>query len=149
MMKIATLLLLLPLSSAFAQQVDVPEITLSAATVEIPTTGGTKAPKAKGIDLVDGAIVCTSHDLASFVFGEINAARHARRSLPPDIRKQAALMNGYDPGEEPKAADYGCVLVPTGTPLSIERGNFVPVVSGRMPDGRRFNGVTLTEMISR
>ncbi|WP_248322042.1 hypothetical protein [Caballeronia sp. Sq4a] len=122
-----------------------PEITIAPATVSKPSPS---APTARGIDLVDGAIVCNSYDLAEFMYGQINSARHARASLPPELRRQAALVNGYDYGAEPRLADYGCVMVPTGTKLSVEKGNFVPVVSGRLADGRTFTGVTLPQMIA-
>lgn len=124
-MKIAALLLLIPIAATAAQ------------------------PTAQGMDLVDGAIVCNSYDLAEFVYGQINSARHARRNLSPEVRKQAALVNGYDEGAEPSPIDYGCVMAPAGTPLSVQKGNLVPVVSGKLPDGRTFTGVTLPTMISR
>jgi hypothetical protein len=117
----------------------VPKVTFTPAPE--PTQ-----PIAKGMDLVDGAVVCPSYDLAGFIFGEINKARHARISLSPEIRRQAMLMNGYDLGAEPRPSDYGCVLVPAGTPLKVDSGNYVPVVSGRL-NGRRFSGVTLPNMI--
>lgn len=104
---------------------------------------------AKGMDLVDGAIVCSSYDLAAWMYGQVNVARHAVRSLSPESRRQAALIRGYDIGREPRLEDWGCVLVPTGTPLAVEPGNTVPVVSGRLADGRRFEGVTLPTMVQR
>lgn len=147
-MKIATLLFLLPLTAA-AAQADMPEITIApAAPVEQPKKPE-HTPTARGIDLVDGAIVCSSYDLAEFMYGQINTARHARRSLPPELRRQAALVNGYDNGAEPRLSDYGCVMVPTGTKLSLQKGNIVPIVSGTLPDGRKFTGVTLPPMIER
>lgn len=108
-----------------------------------------KQPIAKGMDLVDGAVVCRSYDLAAWMYGQINVARHARQSLSPELRRQAALIKGYDEGAEPRLADWGCVLVPTGTPVALETGNYVPVVSGVLPNGRRFQGVTLPTMIER
>lgn len=104
-------------------------------------------PIAKGMDLVDGAIVCSSFDLTSWIYGQVNMARHARRSLSPELRRQAELINGYDYGAEPRLADYGCVLVPSGTPLTVEPGDYVPVVSGKLPGGIRFHGVTLPTMV--
>ncbi|WP_250481906.1 hypothetical protein [Caballeronia sp. NCTM5] len=147
-MKITTLLFLLPLTAA-AAQTDMPEITIAPATVAEQPSKAERAPTARGIDLVDGAIVCSSYDLAEFMYGQINTARHARRTLPPELRRQAALVNGYDNGAEPRLADYGCAMVPSGTKLSVQKGNFVPVVSGTLPDGRKFTGVTLPQMIER
>lgn len=122
---------------------------IAALLFMIPMAAIAAQPTAQGMDLVDGAIVCSSYDLAEFLYGQINSARHARISLPPEIRRQASLVNGYDVGAEPRPSDFGCVLVPTGTPLSVQKGNFVPLVSGKLPDGRTFTGVTLPTMISR
>ena len=108
----------------------------------------TAQPAAKGMDLVNGAIVCPSMDEANWLFGQINMARHARLSLPADLRRQAALVNGYDVGEEPKPSDYRCQFVPAGTPMNVrtEMG-VIPVVWGTMKDGRPFAGVTNPQMI--
>lgn len=104
---------------------------------------------AKGMDLVDGAIVCSSYDLSAWLYGQLNVARHAVRTLSPERRRQNALITGYDVGQEPRLEDWGCVLVPTGTPLSVEPGNSVPVVSGRLANGHRFAGVTLPAMVQQ
>lgn len=110
----------------------------------------TAQPVAKGIDLVDGAIVCSSMDEANWLFGQINMARHARLSLPADLRRRAALVNGYDVGEEPNPSDYRCQFVPAGTPMNVKmEGGYLPVVWGTMKDGRPFAGVTNPQMIER
>lgn len=102
---------------------------------------------AKGFDLVDGAIVCSSLGLANYLSTRINQARHARLSPPPELRRQVALINGEDPGAEPKPSDYGCAFVPIGTPMTVQKGNYVPVVSGILPNGRPFSGVTIPAMV--
>ncbi len=102
---------------------------------------------AKGFDLVDGAIVCRSLDMADYISTKINQARHARLSLPPELRRQMALMNGEDLGAEPNPSGYGCALVPIGTPMTVQKGNYVPVVSGTLPNGQPFSGVTLPAMV--
>ena len=77
-------------------------------------------------------------------------ARHARLSLPADLRRRAALANGYDVGEEPNPSDYRCQLVPTGTPMNVKmEGGYLPFVWGTMKDGRPFAGVTNPQMINR
>jgi hypothetical protein len=134
-------------------QIDQPEITIAPAPPPVGRVTFTPKvpirPTAQGFDLVDGAVVCRSYDLANFLAGEINKARHARISLSPELRRQAELINGYDYGAEPKLSDYGCVLVPVGTPLTVEPGNYVPVVSGHLANGHSFRGVTLPSMIDR
>lgn len=105
---------------------------------------------AKGMDLVDGAIVCPSMDEANWLFGQINMARHARLSLSPELRRQAMLIRGYDEGEEPKPSDYRCQFVPAGTPMNVKMEmGVIPVVWGTMKDGRPFAGVTNDQMIDR
>lgn len=107
-------------------------------------------PTAKGMDLVDGAIVCPSLDEATWLYGQINMARHARLSLSPELRRQAELVNGYDEGAEPRPSDYRCQFVKEGTPMNVrmEMG-VIPVVWGTMTDGRPFAGVTIPTMIDR
>lgn len=121
----------------------------SVQTVTFAAKRESKQPTAKGIDLVDGAIVCPSLEEASWMFGRINSARHARINLSTELRKQAALVNGYDEGAEPHPSDYRCEFVPTGTPMTVESGNGVPVVHGVMENGLPFAGVTLPAMVSR
>ncbi|MGV7245052.1 hypothetical protein ACRXB1_25460 [Caballeronia sp. M23-90] len=98
---------------------------------------------------IDGAIVCSSLNLTQYIYGRINVARHLQAHLPPDLRRQAALVKGYDESVEPRLSDFDCVLVPIGTPLSVEPGNFVSVVSGKLPNGKHFTGVTLPNMIDK
>lgn len=106
-------------------------------------------PTAKGIDLVDGAIVCPSMDEANWLFGQINQARHARQYLSPELRQRAALTTGYDIGSEPRPSDYRCQFVPTGTPMNVKmEGGYLPVVRGTMKDGLPFAGVTNPAMIA-
>jgi hypothetical protein len=147
-MKITALLFVIPITAA-AAQTDMPEITIPPATVAQRAAGAQTPATARGLDLVEGAIVCSSYDLTEFLYGQINSARHARQRLTPDLRRQASLINGYDYGTEPRPSDYGCVMIQAGTRLSVEKGNLVPVVSGRLPDGRKFMGVTLPMMVDR
>jgi hypothetical protein len=121
-----------------------------SAQVALTSKPEPRQPTAKGMDLVDGAIVCPSMDEANWLYSRINEARHARQSLSPELRKQGALLNGYDYGAEPKPSDYQCQLVPEGTPMNVrmEMG-VIPVVSGKLKDGRPFAGVTIPNMVDR
>lgn len=153
MKNIALLLLIAASSPAFSQSAaDSPEITITGApqpgVVTFKPSPQPKQPTAKGMDLVDGAIVCPSMDEANWLFSEIDRARHAQRSLPPELRQRAALANGYDIGSEPKPSDYRCQFVTTGTPMNVKMdGGYLPVVWGTMEDGRPFAGVTNPSMI--
>jgi len=135
-----------------AAPVPIPEVRIPKPIPQVTFTPAPKhkQPTAKGMDLVDGAIVCPSMDEASWLYRRINMARHARQSLSPELRRQAALVNGYDEGAEPKPSDYRCQFVPAGTPMNVtmEMG-VIPVVSGTMKDGRPFSGVTIPNMVDR
>lgn len=103
----------------------------------------------RGMDMVDGALICPSYDLTQWLYGQINTARHFRKSIPPELRRQAALAYGYDQGNEPKPSDYGCALVAPETQISITERIFgsIPVVSVKLANGRQFRGVTLPSML--
>lgn len=143
-----------PVPSA-QEQADVAYANHIAAMGSVPSVTFTpapppKQPTAKGVDLVDGAIVCPSLDEANWLFSRIDQARHARLSLSPELRRQPALVNGYDEGAEPNPAEYRCQFVPAGTPMHVRMdGGYIPVVWGKMNDGRPFSGVTIPNMIDR
>jgi hypothetical protein len=54
---------------------------------------------------------------------------------------QSRLTRG-EPAPKPPLARYGCALVPAGTPMTLETGNAVPVVTVTLPDGSTMRGVT-------
>lgn len=104
---------------------------------------------AKGISPVDdGAIVCPSLDEVNWLFREIGRARVARSYMPEQARQLAILQDGYDPWAEPKPSDYRCQFVPTGTPMNVKWQGGMPVVWGKMKDGRPFAGVTTPSMVN-
>lgn len=104
---------------------------------------------AQGIDMVKGAVVCSSYSTAQMIFQETESARRFKAGVSLEMQRQFLLINGYDKGREPDMSIFGCVLVPAGTSMVIDDGNIVPVVSGRLPNGMPFAGVTLPAMIAR
>ena len=106
-------------------------------------------PSAKGIGPVDGAIVCPSYQEAAWLYRMISEARMTRMYVPQDAQRQAILIDGYDRSQEPNPADYRCEIVPSGTRMNVEWKGGIPIVSGTLPDGRPFAGVTLYDMVSR
>jgi len=46
----------------------------------------------------------------------------------------------------PNPADYGCITLPGGTPLTVERGHEMTVIL-KLPDGHTLRGVTHPDMI--
>ncbi len=106
-----------------------------------------KQPTAKGDQLVDGAIVCPSLDATMWLYNKIGAVKVARNYMPPQNRQMVILQDGYDPWEEPKPAEYRCQFVPAGTPMNVKLEGGIPVVWGKMKDGRPFAGVTNPMMV--
>jgi hypothetical protein len=117
---------------------------------EAPPAPEAKQPTAKGISPVDdGAIVCPSLDEVNWLFRKIGRARVARSYMPEQARQLTKLKDGYDPWAEPRPSDYQCQFVPTGTPMNVKWQGGIPVVFGKMSDGRPFAGVTNPQMIDR
>jgi len=56
-------------------------------------------------------------------------------------------LNG-PPLSEPPFESYGCKLVPNGTAVTMTRapGKLFPTITGQLPSGERFSGVTLPDM---
>lgn len=106
-----------------------------------------KQTTARGIDRVDGAIVCPSMDEAMWLFRQIEMARATRASMSAEQIQHAALVDGWDRGAEPRPSDYRCQFVPAGTAMNIRLEGDIPVVWGKMSDGRPFAGVTLLGMV--
>lgn len=101
---------------------------------------------AHGISVVPGAIVCPDLDTVTLMFDAYtNAWSDAMRDKISN--GQYGLINGQA-GTMPDFSAYGCALVPNGAPMTMERGNIVPVVSAILSDGTRIRGVTLPNMVS-
>lgn len=121
-------------------------LTLAAASSFAQTQPSYRAVT-KSLDLVDGALVCRDYQTAEYVYGELNKARHFRKTLPPELVKHAELA-GTAP-IEPRPVDFGCVLVPAGTTVMVSPDLGIPQVRGQLSGGYPFEGVTLPYMISR
>ncbi len=102
---------------------------------------------ATGVSAVPGAIVCPNFQAVQIVFDGYVASYED--SLQDALTHgQSQLLRGA-PRSKPDPELYGCVLVAPGTPMKLEQGNVVPVVTVRLPDGRTVKGVTLPAMIAR
>jgi hypothetical protein len=133
------------IAPAFGQS---PVFTMPGQEPMAQSAPSKKIPTAKGISPVDdGAIVCPSLDEVNWLFREIGRARVARSYMPEQARQLTKLKDGYDPWAEPKPSDYQCQLVPTGTPMNVKWQGGIPVVWGKMKDGRPFAGVTSLMMV--
>jgi hypothetical protein len=101
---------------------------------------------ARGAGVVPGAIVCPDFQTVSTVF-------HQYSDYWEDAQQdamthgQSRLLRG-EPTPRPDFALYDCALVVSGTPMRMEVGNIVPLVTAQLPDGSTIKGVTLPPMIT-
>lgn len=101
---------------------------------------------AKGVSVVPGAIICSDMNTLSMVFDLYTSAweEHEQDIL---TKGQSRLIQG-EPASAPDPTLYGCNLLPPGTPMMLEPGKMVPVVTAQLPDGTTIKGVTLESMIA-
>jgi TPR repeat protein len=104
------------------------------------------AVTARGVSVVPGAIVCPNHDTVSLIF-DLYVAHWTDTLQDVLTNGQSRLLRGQ-PTPAPDLKSYGCALLSPGTPMMLERGNIVPVVTSKLPDGTTIRGVTLGAMIA-
>ena len=100
---------------------------------------------ATGVSVVPGAVICPDEDRVQMMF-QLYVSHYQDVMQDKLSNGQARLLHG-SPSDPPDPSDYGCALVATGTLMTLERGNIVPVVSVKQPDGTTVRGVTLPAMI--
>jgi TPR repeat protein len=61
---------------------------------------------------------------------------------------QSSLIHGQ-PSPAPDLEAYGCTLLSPGTPMMLEGGNIVPVVTAKLSNGTIVKGVTLAGMVAQ
>jgi hypothetical protein len=93
------------------------------------------------------AIVCPSDDTVQFLFrvyvGTFGQAR--QRQIMPQIDRLVAPRFPTSADDiHPEA--YGCVIANGPATITWTPGGIVPIVSGTLPDGRAFSGVTMQQM---
>lgn len=93
-----------------------------------------------------GAIVCPDHATTSLMFDLY--VQYWRDLLQDRLTHgQSRLLRPT--AEKPDPERLGCALIPPGTPMLLELGMIVPVVTAKLPDGRTIRGVTLSDMIAK
>jgi hypothetical protein len=110
-----------------------------------PLPDSAASANAKGISIVPGAIVCPNYQTTSMVF-DLFVNSWEESAQDRFSNGQSRLMRGKA-APKPEPQEYGCVLLPPGTPLWPERGNMVPVVRAQI-GSHWLRGVTLPDMIS-
>jgi TPR repeat protein len=128
---------------AAAQENDAARKKLAGMGVDDKTSVVT----ARGVSVVPGAIVCPDHATVSLMF-DLYVAHWGDMQQDALTNGQSRLLRG-PPAPEPDLKLYGCGLVPPGASMLLERGNIVPVVTAKLPDGRTIRGVTLAAMIAQ
>lgn len=101
--------------------------------------------EATGVSVAPGAVICPDMDRVQMVF-DLYAAHYRDVMQDRLTNGQTRLLHGA-PGDAPEPSDYGCALVATGTLMTLERGNIVPIVTATMPNGATVRGVTMPAMI--
>ena len=103
------------------------------------------AVTARGVSVVPGAIVCPSHDAVSLMF-DLYVSHWEDATQDAMTKGQSRLIRGQ-PTPAPNLKAHGCVLLPPGTPMTLDSRNVVPVVTAKLPNGTTIKGVTLPAMI--
>jgi len=103
---------------------------------------------ARGVSVVPGAIVCPNLASVQLMFSLYT------ESVTEDMqdamsRGQSRLLRG-EPMPKPDFKVYGCALLPSGTPMRLDKNNSNggwSVVSAKLTNGKTIRGVTLESMI--
>jgi hypothetical protein len=103
------------------------------------------AVTAQGAGVVPGALICPNYDTVTLMFDLYSDYWTDMRARALQ-GAQATLLHG-DPMPAPDPRLYGCILVSAGTPMTLERGNIVPVVTVKLPDETTIRGVTMPGML--
>jgi len=124
-------------------------VVLLAMSLEAPAQNEkqTKQVYARAIPTVPGAVICRDHRTVELMIDWYRS--HFEDKLQDALTKgQSRLIRG-EPTSKPPLESYGCALAPAGTPLKLEIGNVVPVVTATLPDGSTVRGVTDPGLITR
>lgn len=106
-----------------------------------------KPVRAVKLRVVPGAIVCPDHETVVLMY-DIYTAHWTDTMQDRMSNGQSELLRGRAT-PAPNLEAHGCSLFPAGTPMTLERGNIVPVVSVKLPNGKVVRGVTLQSMITK
>jgi hypothetical protein len=115
-------------------------------TASKPIKANLVAVSAQGVSVVPGAIICPNYDTVKMMF-DLYVAHWTDTQQDALTHGQSRLLRG-DPTPPPDLKFYGCALLPPGSPMMLERGNIVPVVTATLFDGTSIRGVTLAAMIA-
>ena len=100
----------------------------------------------QGVGVVPGAIVCPDYPTTEFMFHWYN--RHDEETFQDMVLKGGWSEIHGKPTPSPPFERYGCVLAPNGTTVMMVRpkGKMVPTITGKLPSGKTFKGITLPSM---
>jgi hypothetical protein len=114
--------------------------------VRLPPRQGEFPAVAKAVGAVPWAIICPDERTDDAMFHAIG--EYVVEKLQEGVTHgQSVLVQGKP--VFPDAEAWGCVLVPAGTPLSVDSKNIVPIASAESADGRIYTGVIGAGMFTR
>ena len=138
-----------PTQAPASAPVPVEPVAYQPKTISLIDTNMTGAPNvtAGGVqDAVPGAILCDNYDKTMMVYDAYTT--HWQETL---MDRQSGgrytLIHGA-PDPAPNPDDFGCVLVPAGTPMRFEMTRGVPVAAAHMVNGDVVTGVTLIPLMT-
>lgn len=105
---------------------------------------------ARALNAAPGAIVCPNLQSVSSLF-HLYSEHWEQETRSRMTNGQSESIEG-PVSPAPNPADYGCWLLPPGTPVEAMNGegllSGIPVVTGRLQDGTMVHGVTLVAMLA-
>jgi hypothetical protein len=99
-----------------------------------------------GVSVVPGAIVCPDFPTVQLMFDWYTT--HWSDVFRDQVTHGQSSELGGPPLSEPPFESYGCTLVPNGTAVTMTLipGKLFPTITGQLPSGRAFSGVTFSSM---
>jgi len=99
-----------------------------------------------GVSVVPGAIVCPDFPTVQLMFNWYTT--HWSDVQADQLSHGLSSQVNGPPVSEPPLETYGCTLVPNGTAVTMTRaeGQAFPTMTGQLPSGGTFEGVTLPDM---
>jgi hypothetical protein len=99
-----------------------------------------------GMPVVPGAIICRDHDTVMLMMDRYKVSWEENFTASVIGVEKAKQWHGA-PAQPPNVEQFGCVIVPPGTPMMWSGSWMPPVVIVKLSDGRTFKGVTNPSMI--
>jgi hypothetical protein len=121
--------------------------TATATKEDLPQPAPGRSVTARGAGIVPGAIICP--DLATVTMMLRLSAQHWEQTAQDAATQgQSELIRGKAL-PAPDLAAFGCALIPSGAPMTVESEQPIPIVSAKLSNGAVIRGVTFSYMFGR